>query len=153
MASLPYPLCHDCQADLFSGYGKDAIPSYCFLSWLYFFTLPSNQPIPFPYHPIQWQGLSPFACLPWKVRHIALLSSVISLFTNFMSQFRIGVHTFFVVKLVNIYESGIYKAIFLMAVFRKWQDFFLMTDLCLMVKILILVTNVIWQEEFALLQS
>ena len=44
---------------------------------------------------------------------------VISLFTNFMSQFRIGVYTFFVVKLVSIYESGIYKTIFLMAVIRK----------------------------------
>ncbi len=36
------------------------------------------------------------------------------LFTNFMSQFRIGVYSFFVVKLVNIYESSIYEAIFLM---------------------------------------
>ncbi|MBU9945625.1 hypothetical protein, partial [Leyella stercorea] len=44
---------------------------------------------------------------------------VISLFTNFMSQFRIGVYSFFVVKLVNIYESSIYKAAFLMAVIRK----------------------------------
>lgn len=35
------------------------------------------------------------------------------LFTNFMSQFRIGVY-FFAVKLVSIYESSIYKVIFLM---------------------------------------
>ena len=44
---------------------------------------------------------------------------VISLFTNFMSQSRIGVYTFFVVKLVNIYGSSIYNAVFLMAVIRK----------------------------------
>ena len=31
---------------------------------------------------------------------------------------------FFVVKLVNIYESSIYKAVFLMAVIRKWQKVF-----------------------------
>ena len=43
----------------------------------------------------------------------------LSLFTNFMSQFRIGVYTIFVVKLVSIYESSIYKTVFLMAVIRK----------------------------------
>ena len=47
-----------------------------------------------------------------------------SLFTNFMSQFRIGVYSFFVVKLVNIYESNKYKDAFLMAVIRKWQEVF-----------------------------
>ena len=37
--------------------------------------LPSNQPVPFPYHPVLWQGLSLCAYQPWKVRHTAWLSS------------------------------------------------------------------------------
>ena len=39
--------------------------------------LPSNQPVPFPYHPVLWQGLSLCAYQPWKVRHTAWLSSAL----------------------------------------------------------------------------